>query len=219
MNFNKSHDINQNTALPLFTISKDDSLLFYDNDNATIKKTHDEILFVSKTNPSQAIELTLTTTKKHPDEPIFAYHLERLYLDDKNHSFANQIAQDSYRRFPFYLLIRCRYALVCLSDNKLMEAASAVNYTFDLKSLYPDRTDFHFVEIITFYAFVVQYFCRLKDFNRAASYIAELVAVDKNLPVISQLSHLIFVDALEQTLSPDNIELLFSINASDKEKD
>lgn len=218
MDFNKHQSTKPSTHAPLFEISKDDALLFYNNDPALLM-AHNELLSSSKDEPTQIIELTREIMKKYQNEPIFAYHLERIHLDNTDQGIAKQIAQDNYRKFPTYLLTRCRYGLVCLGEKKILEAAAAVNYTFDLHTLYPKRSAFHFIEIVTFYAFAVQYFCALKDFNRATSYIAELVAIDKDLPVISQLSNIILIEALEQNLSEQNIALLFSRGIRKKQDD
>jgi tetratricopeptide (TPR) repeat protein len=197
------------TTSPLFAISHDDSLLFCSNDLEIIK-AHNELFLASKYNTENAIEIARQAINKYPDEPIFAYHLERLYLATEQEDMAHQVAEDNYRKFPLNLLIRSRYSITRLGTNKLLDAASAMAYTFDLSTLYPTKTTFHFVEIIAFYGFIVQYFCALKDFNRAASCIGELAAIDKKLPVIEQLSQLVIFESLAENLSHKNIELLLS---------
>lgn len=212
MDLNTQNNTNKTSSFsaPAITVSHDDSLLFYGN-NPELHELYNELLILQSTDPLKGIDTALEATKKYEDEPLLAFQMEIMAQRSGNKALARQIKEDNYRKFPFYPLIRCRYAFGCLDNGKLMEAASVMSYTFDLKTLYPQRSDFHYLEISTFYVFVVRYFCELKDFNRAVSYFAELFALDKNLAAVSELRNIILAETLEQSLSPENIELLFTL--------
>lgn len=211
MTLNAQNNTNTNSSFtaPALTVSHDDSLLFY-SDNTELREIYNRLLALQVADPLKGIDTALQAIKKYEDEPLLAFEMEIMAQHSGNKALAKQMKEDNYRKFPFYLLIRCRYGFECLDNGKLIEAASAMNYKFDLKTLYPQRSDFHYLELSTFYVFVVRYFCELKDFNRAVSYFAELFAIDKSLAVISELRNIILAETLEQNLSPENIELLFT---------
>jgi hypothetical protein len=219
MDFSKQNDRNNNTIMtPSISISEDNSLLLC-NTTPEVVELQQTLMMLESADPLKAINIALDATKKYDDEPILAYHLATAAKKSGNNDLAKQIIDDNYRKFPFFLLIRCRYALKCLEEGKLIEAASTLAYTFDLKTLYPQRSLFHYGEIISFYALIVQYFCDLKDFDRAAGYLRDLISIDKNLPIISELRNIIVMSTLQQSISPTNIEAIFATNKDEENKE
>src|SRR5579871_3202641 len=158
MDLNTQSNTSKNSSYtaPAITVSHDDSLLFY-SDNPELLETYHELFILQSIDPLKGIDAALAATKKYEDEPLLAFQLEIMAQRSGNRALARQIREDNYRKFPFYPLIRCRYAFGCLDNGKLMEAAAAISYTFDLTALYPQRSVFHYLEISTFYILLVRY--------------------------------------------------------------
>jgi hypothetical protein len=70
---------------------------------------------------------------------------------------------------------------------------------------------FHIAEICAFYSFLVNYFCTLKDFNRAAHYIDTLgVLTDPNEQLVLFMSEFVMMNVLKQELSPHHADLILT---------
>jgi len=216
MNIDKNQATTQKHTLR-YPIVENDSALF-SNDFSDAENINPEILKLLTTDSEKALELLLTLTKKHPDEPMLAYHLVDAYRRTNNNDLANQIIRNNYRRFPHFLMIRCDYVQLCLEEDKIMEAAAALDYKFDLMTLYPKKSDFHTAEVITFQSILVRYFCKMKDFNRAVIAFSELKAVNANLPPIKILQNFIVMSIMENNISYESLGLLFDFDEEEKNK-
>ena len=199
------------------SIVTDDSILFSpDLPNAAI--INNEILDLLKTDTAKTLTLLLDLVQKHEDEPFLASHLVETYRATNNEELAKQTIKNNYRKFPHFLISRCEFAALCLDENKIMEAAAALNYTFELTELYPKKSQFHLIEVITFQSLIARYFCALKDFNRAVACVEKLVEINKNIPIIESLQVNIIIETLKQHISPKNIEKLFTKHQSSSDQ-
>lgn len=200
---------NKNNQLP-FTVSEDDSLLFY-SQNPELVTINKELLDLPKENAQQEIDTLQSIVKKYNDEPLFAYYLVNACYNANQKEVADQLVRNNYQRFPLSILARCTYAMLCLEENRPTEALAAIEYTFELEKLYPKRSVFHFTEIIAFYSFIVDYFCKLKDFNRAVHYVDTLAALTHpDMPLVLSMSDVILVNIVTQQLSPRHTSLLMA---------
>lgn len=221
MDINKqqhTHHTNNNNQAQAPLITADASILF-SADFPNAKEMDDEIGNLLSKDSRKAIELLLPLVKKYPDEPILAYHLANAYESSGDHDFCKQVEEDNYRKFPYFSLIRCSYVVKCLKEDNIMQAAAALNYTFSLSDLYPKRPAFHILEIIMFQSTLTRYFCKIKDFDRAAFAIAELRAVHKKIPVIKDLQNVVVLSIVEQNLSATGFNYLFDFEKEDGDSD
>lgn len=207
MNINKTQATMNDHVFMSCNIVNNDSILF-NSDFSDAEKTNDEILHLLNTDPNKALESLLILTNKYDNEPILASHLVDAYRLTGNDDLANQVIRNNYRRFPHFSITRCEYAGLCLEENKIMEAAAALDYTFEITALYPKKSSFHIVEIITFQSLLTKYFCALKDFNRAISCIDRLVEIDEDIPVIQSLNTVVIFSLLKENLSMKNVTKL-----------
>jgi hypothetical protein len=212
---------NQQTTTPLHTsnntyyLTNKDEVLFYETDCTELLAAHKNIVELLSTDAPKALEAALAATKKYNDEPLFAYLLSDAYRRTGNKELSDQVIMNNYRRFPLYPVLRCEYARICLLQNHITEAASAVNYTFDLHALYPKKSQFHILEMTLFQSFFVTYFCTLKNFNRALSYITTNQETGKHLSLTPDLGTMILFSILQENLEKNNIEKLVDILRND----
>src|SRR5438477_12686070 len=185
----------------------DKALLF--NNPANIAEKYDAIMNLLETDRHEGTAQLELLYKKHDDEPMIASHLATSYQRLGREEAANQMVKDNYRRFPLSIFARCDYAHLCIEEGRFVEAATAIEYTFDLAKLYPKKSHFHVLEIMEFQSLLVHYFCAIKDFTRAIASISFLRTINKELPGIDRLKTTIITAALQETLSVQNIEELF----------
>lgn len=206
------NNIDNNEA---YYITTDSSILYSENfPNAQeLNKEIETLLF---TDQNKCIELLTSLIKTHPDEPILAYHLAYAYRKIGNDDFLNQIIENNYRKFPYFPVIRCDYVTKCLYEDRIMEAAAALNYTFYLPSLYPKRSHFHAVEILLFQSTITKYFCKIKDFERAVLCITQLQSINKAFPGINDLQNIITISILQEHLSTESIRNLLNFDEENR---
>lgn len=199
----------QNVQRP-FTVSEDDSLLFYSKEDELLA-INKELLSIPKEDAQKEIDTLQSIVKKYNDEPLFAYYLVNAYYNANQKDIAEQLIRNNYQRFPLSLFARCTYATLCLDENRPTEALAAIEYSFDLEKIYPKRSVFHFTEIMAFYSFIVDYFCKIKDFNRAIHYIDTLSALTHpDIPLVLSMSDVVLMNILAQTLSPRHTSLILA---------
>ncbi len=166
--------------------------------------------FDEKKTPAEEIVELENLIKQYEDEPILASHLAAAYRNINNHDFADQIVRDNYRKFPFSIFARCDYAYLCLGENRPTQAAAALDYTFNIQDLYPKRSRFHLLELVKFQGLVANYFCSIKDFNRAVTALIPSLSLHKDISNIKNLRSLIISRILEDNLSAKSLDILFA---------
>lgn len=192
-----------------FYITNDFSL-FYSASFPNRKETDEEIHLLLSTDINKCIELLTSLTKQYPDEPILAYYFAHAYAKTEKDEFRKQLEENNYRKFPHFPLIRYAYMDKCLSENKLMQAAAAIDYTFNIFNLYPKKPHFHLTEILLFQLTVARYFCKIKDFERAVFCITQLKRLNPRFPGITELQSIISVAIFQEHLSDESVHDLLS---------
>jgi hypothetical protein len=187
-------------------IVTDENLLF--NNTELVAQEYLKTLN-SFTTPIEKIAKLEELVKKYHDEPALASHLASAYRDINDHEYADQIVRNNYRKFPLSIFARCDYATLCLEENRPAQAAAAIEYTFNLSNLYPKRSTFHLLEVIEFHRFLINYFCVIKDFNRAVHNLSLLQQIAEGLPLLDSLRSIIITAVLQENLSKDSLDKLF----------
>lgn len=216
MDINNKQQAN-NASNPTVRHIKNDSSLLFSAHFPEVEMIDSEINSLLSTDPGKCIELLLSLVKKYPDEPMLAYHLANAYQSSGDESFAKQIEEDNYRKFPYFSLIRCSYVDKCLQEGNVMQAAAALDYTFSLSDLYPKRSTFHTMEVVIFESTLIRYFCKIKDFERAVNCIARLRAMHKDIPILQDLQNTVVICILQQNLSPQGLNSLFGFDENKDE--
>ncbi|NIR49957.1 hypothetical protein GWO43_15775 [candidate division KSB1 bacterium] len=121
-------------------------------------------------NPKQAIPLLKEKTKQHPDHPLYYNYLANAYESARKHRQAQKIVEETYKKFPDYLFAKCNYAQYLFNKNKLDQIPAVFDNKFELKSLYPQRDEFHINEVLAFNAIMCRYFTRIDDMRTAQVY-------------------------------------------------
>lgn len=149
------------------------------------------------TDPKKALQQLLVLIEKYPNDPILAGYLTNAYQLTDNDDMEYQTIIKNYEKFPHYLFARCAYAQLCLEEDRLEDAVNAIDNTFNLKELYPERSTFHAAEVFTLNAFCIKYFCIIGKFDYADIYLNMLKKIDDEHPSIEILENYYFVHLLQ----------------------
>ncbi len=88
---------------------------------------------------------------RYPEVPVFKNYLKRAYQVRKQRRQEDQVLKDLARLHPDYLFTRIALALRSLESGQAAKVAEALGLQLDITRLYPERTVFHFTELMNYY--------------------------------------------------------------------
>lgn len=106
----------------------------------------------------------------NPNNPQLYSYLANTNIKLGNIDKADEWTELGYKRFPEYLFGQISYAQTLLQKGSSSEVPYVFNNTFDLKTLLPNRKEFHVLEVINFNAIMCLYFTTQGDIASANIY-------------------------------------------------
>jgi len=106
------------------------------------------------------------------------------------------ITRETYRLFPGYLFGVCNYALLCIQDGLIDEAAAALAGRFMLPLWYPDRRTFHVSEAVSLHGTLATYLAAAGSFDAALSHLKLAKGVEPDHPMIDAVERDLAVRAM-----------------------
>jgi tetratricopeptide (TPR) repeat protein len=143
-----------------------------------------------QSHPRDAIVELNRLIERYPDCPKLFNYLGAAYRSVGNIERAEQIARDSYERFPNYLFAKLAYADLCVCRGDLDEIPVIFNGKYDLSLLFPKRKRFHFTEAVGFMGVMGYYFLRKGDVEQAKTYHKILKELAPDEPHTKRLDQL-----------------------------
>jgi tetratricopeptide (TPR) repeat protein len=143
----------------------------------------DDLYELAHDDPAQAIPELERLVTIYPQVPTFLNYLSIAYLAAGDQENATAVVRDAYRRHPQYLFARVNYANLCLQQGEIGKIPGIFAHTFDLKQLYPQRTQFHVSEFTGFAGVMCRYFCAIGERETAALYYQMLKHVAPRHPM------------------------------------
>jgi tetratricopeptide (TPR) repeat protein len=147
-----------------------------------VEREQEELYYLSRENPREAVPRLRALIEKYPDIPVLYNYLTVAYTLMKEQKSADELVLETYRRFPDYLFAKAAYAEICLNADRLEEIPRIFDHKFDLKLLYPERTQFHITEFTAFAGTVGYYFCRKGELDVAESFYGVLKGMEPEDP-------------------------------------
>jgi tetratricopeptide (TPR) repeat protein len=113
--------------------------------------------------PKEVIPELCDLLKKYPDFPMLYNYLSVAYslIDDTTNRDAVLIK--CYKKFPDYLFGRINYAQLCLENGETEKIPEIFENKLDLQLLYPQRTQFHISEYISFTGVIGLYYLKIGE--------------------------------------------------------
>ena len=143
-------------------------------------------------NPKKAIPRLSRLIKKYPDVPLLHNYLSVAYLKIGDFESYEAVVLDSYKKHPDYLFARVNYAQICLQRGETEKIPIIFNNKFDLKRLYPHRSEFHVSEFVGFAAVVGVYFVEIGEIEAAKLYYKMLKKTAPRDPATKRLKRKLY---------------------------
>ena len=129
-------------------------------------------------------------TNRYPETGVLNNLLAAAYSRQGRMKEALAVVEKNYRQAPEYLFARIQYAQLCLLAGKIEAVSAIFDDHFDLKVLYPQRTQYHISEFVGFAAVAGEYFFLKGDYESAESYYRTLMHVAPEHELTSRLQQL-----------------------------
>lgn len=126
-------------------------------------------------------------SKEHPNLPQLRNYLSTAYNAIGQYAKAIEINEQLLKDFPAYLHAKINAANHCIFQKNPEKALDYLGSNLDLKSLYPDRNEFHFTEVQSFYYTTVLYAIAIKDLKLAENRLEFYKSIDEENPRIEEL--------------------------------
>ena len=131
-------------------------------------------------NPSQKhIDLLEGELAINPNNPQLYSYLANANIKLGNIDKADEWTERGYKKFPDYLFGKISYAQTLLQKGESKKVPEVFNNSFDLKTLLPNRKEFHILEVINFYSIMSLYFTTQGDIASANIYWIELKEINE----------------------------------------
>ncbi len=127
---------------------------------------------------------------RHPGVCVLNNLLAAAYSRAGRMKDALAVVEKNYQQAPEYLFSRVQYAQLCLAAGNLDAVSAIFDHHFDLKLLYPHRTQYHISEFVAFAAVVGEFHLLKGDYKSAESYCRTLQHMAPEHELTSRLQRL-----------------------------
>jgi len=158
----------KNTITQNFKIRTDDD--FLEELSPTPKGLEDKLpkLYqMALKGKSSAVDLILKEIKRYPKFPDLKTVLALLYDEMGRDDESDEIQFNLAKEHPDYFAGRLNTAFIHFEREEYHLMEVALSKGFDLKTMYPDRDEFHIHEVVLMQKAAVFYYCAVEDFDQA----------------------------------------------------
>jgi len=127
--------------------------------------------------PSKAVAQIQALLQQYPQAAVLYNYLSAAYKEQGRYEEAFKAIQKSYLHYPEYLFAKTEYASYCLEQGDLKTVAQIFDNQFEINALYPEREEFHIVEVMNFYGIIGAYYAAIGELGMAEyclSYLKDL---------------------------------------------
>ncbi len=121
--------------------------------------------------------------KKYPHVPQFKNYLSVALSHAGNEKRAFEVNEQALREHPDYLFVRTNQARVLMENGTTDGIPDLLGESMELKALYPEKDQFHILEVLTYYNTSVKYFLMTDDREAAQMRLDLLVQIDPSHPL------------------------------------
>ncbi len=153
----------------------------------------ERLFYLGQSKPKKVIDELLAAIEKYPHIPQFYQNLFAIYQRRREYEKFSEWVDKTRERFPDYLFAKCAYAHVQMQNGAFEKVPEIFNKKFSLKSLYPERSVFHFTELMAHAQCMARYFCGMRDFKTAKMYIKMMRPFDPDGESFEELETTILI--------------------------
>lgn len=160
------------------------------------KKTFQSLFELVHSDPAKAKDPLIAFVQKFPDVPMACNLLAFCHIQLKDLVSAEKVIEETFLRFPDYLIAKINYADLLLRKKKWEQVPEAFNQTLDLSELYPERASFHFSEARGFMTAIGHYYHETGKRKHALEAFRIAVQADPTHPSVLTLEKTLFHNPL-----------------------
>jgi tetratricopeptide (TPR) repeat protein len=186
MEFMENNKIKSN-----FTISNDNNFIskIYNTTPAQKKLLNEMAHRVQGKIDKALIRKIDKLSKEHPNLPQLRNYLTVAYKEIGQYDKAVKINEELMKDFPHYLHARLNAANFCFFKGQPEEALEYLGNNLDIKEMYPERDEFHFSEVQSFYYTTVLYAIAKEDLALVENRFEFYKSLDQENPRIEKLEN------------------------------
>lgn len=180
---------------------------YYQDQLDELREAAEKAYIVTMENPAEAIAVNREYVKKYPKFPAFYNHLSNAYKLADNKEASDKITVELYEKFPEYLFAKIGYAHMLMDEERYEEAIQVFEGKFSLDHVYPDRTVFHFSEVLSFNLFLCRYFVLTDRLDIAIGYYQIMLGINEEHTLTLSAENLIGREVASKELASMASEL------------
>ncbi len=166
-----------------FKISTDSSLLDEQNHitpyvSSLLSKIHKEL---PKAKPNTLKKL-LKYTNQFPNVPVFKNYLTSYYTFKNDDKKARECNLWLMKEHPNYLFGLLNYASTLIEEENFDEVKRVLGDNLLLNELYPERTEFHLDEVMSYFSITIHYLLATGNLEEAETRLEILGEIDNEHP-------------------------------------
>ena len=177
----------ENTTV-FYEDSFENLLLYFSKEEA---KNFVHLLHEAQLHPKKIYADVLAKKELYPNNPMLDNLLTFLYFQNKEMKKAEELIVDGYHQYPEYFFAKINYADQCLRLKK-WDQIPLIFPSFDLTTLFPDKTKFHVSEFRGFMIVVCRYFLCIKQKDQAKLFYQKALLADPSHPSLISLEKELF---------------------------
>lgn len=140
---------------------------------------------------AEAVELLRDYLKEFPEYPPLYNYLYIALKNSEQQAEAAKVAGQLYEKFPGYLHAKLGIANEYLEQDKPDEAFKVLDENYNIMDLYPERKTFHVSEVLAYSLFMVNYFLKKEDTDKAFLYYSLMYDISEDHPMTIQAEDLV----------------------------
>ena len=168
-----------------------------------LEKTIKKVLNKKKNVEEELILLI----QKYPDIPQFKNYLSTHYSLNDRLDKAFEINHRIVKEHPDYLFGKINLAMEYLEKGEFEKIPEILGEALELKSLYPEREEFHIEEVMSFYNVSVLYFVETGNIEAAETRFKVMYDLDKENPKTSQAAEIIAMHNFEASIERNKLNI------------
>lgn len=166
-----------------FKISTDHSLLDKQNHiTPYVASLLSEIYSELPKAKTNTLKKLLKYTAQFPKVPIFKNYLTTYYIFKNDYKKAKECNLWLIKEHPDYLFGLLNYANTLIDDGNFEDVQKLLGANLLLNELYPERTEFHLDEVMSYFAVTIEYLFAINKFEEAELRLQILGEIDDEHP-------------------------------------
>lgn len=167
----------------------------------TFGENQDDLRQMLRSDPARAIGMLEQMCERLPDHPVLLNWLATCHARLGDRVAAGEVAQRNLAKNPSYLFARIGVAEHHILRKDFDGALAAMSGSWDLKTLYPDRTVFHETEAEAIWSVAAKFYEATGDRLKCSLYIGAIICVNPESELVK-----LAMESLSRATQPDVAE-------------